>query len=243
MGSTKTVPRTRGDQPTHIRARLRATTRSPHTRGSTAVPPSDRCRRSPFPAHAGINRPGSDTPTAGTPVPRTRGDQPKYGNRLKLRKGRSPHTRGSTVTMDQFREYWPPFPAHAGINRRRVVSCGSTTTVPRTRGDQPSYAIVTTRYDDRSPHTRGSTDRLYRSCSSVGPFPAHAGINRCRHTNRPQIRPVPRTRGDQPPVVCGGAFVAPRSPHTRGSTGSRHDYACRFCPFPAHAGINRRSTT
>ena len=71
------VPRMRGDQPPRRNGRGNWPDRSPHARGSTALPRGQKALRWPFPACAGINR----------------GTQPAPWRWLR----RSPHARGSTA--------------------------------------------------------------------------------------------------------------------------------------------------
>ncbi len=73
----------------------------------------------------------------------------------------------------------------------------------------------------------------------LNPFPAHAGINRPLSFRARSWRTVPRTRGDQPAGPMEYDSQMDRSPHTRGSTGSRRHARSHREPFPAHAGINR----
>ncbi len=101
MGSTKTVPRTRGDQPTALIFLHLLGNRSPHTRGSTGLADLDRAMDNPFPAHAGINRDSPGRTGATKTVPRTRGDQPSPYDATEPVFSRSPHTRGSTEPPKQ----------------------------------------------------------------------------------------------------------------------------------------------
>ena len=47
------------------------------------------------------------------------------------------------------------FPAHAGMNRRRVRAASGCRCVPRTRGDEPVREVIHSGDTERSPHTRG----------------------------------------------------------------------------------------
>ncbi len=144
MGSRWAVPRTRGDQPEPGVLLGCFAVRSPHTRGSTGVAEFLRQSHRPFPAHAGINRDCRPSQSLRSAVPRTRGDQPPRGLTPRPEFDRSPHTRGSTVHYFGYPAPALPFPAHAGINRRRDVCCRHRVTVPRTRGDQPIPSPMTT---------------------------------------------------------------------------------------------------
>ncbi len=152
---------------------------------------------------------------------------------------RSPHTRGSTDGVIQRNTDTEPFPAHAGINRRRSSGASSSIPVPRTRGDQPGLRSRKSSGHARSPHTRGSTALRLVQLRRGDPFPAHAGINRLPRGPSAPIRSVPRTRGDQPRWRMTTWAPSTRSPHTRGSTGQLPRALDVQAPFPAHAGINR----
>ena len=93
---------------------------------------------------------------------------------------------------------------------------------------------------DRSPQARGSTGEGHEIAAHIAPFPAGAGINRVAGIWVPTLRAVPRRRGDQPIVDEVSSGLQTRSPQARGSTGHRPSGACKDCPFPAGAGINRR---
>ena len=116
---------------------------------------------------------------------------------------RSPHARGSIYRKQVAAAPFParagmngtrsavsrtsflnPFPARAGMNRRLPHS----TTVPRTRGDEPSPA---TRW--AVPRTRGDEPSTIRGASR-SPFPARAGMNRTSRAGRAHNR-VPARAG------------------------------------------------
>ena len=90
------VPRPRGDQPINKACVDGVLSRSPPTRGSTALHHAGDRRRSAFPAHAGINRPPKTQTASGCCVPRPRGDQPLMAHVAVVNPERSPPTRGST---------------------------------------------------------------------------------------------------------------------------------------------------
>ncbi|APZ52963.1 hypothetical protein Ga0080574_TMP2629 [Salipiger abyssi] len=94
---------------------------------------------------------------------------------------------------------------------------------------------------DRSPLARGSTDVTIAPEYVEGPFPARAGINRDDRRQEFSRPTVPRSRGDQPGADVGDGTSGPRSPLARGSTGRADGSSSAAGPFPARAGINRRS--
>ena len=88
------------------------------------------------------------------------------------------------------------FPAHAGMIPQVWPSVVLKSSVPRTRGDDPS----------------GASAAALKSIV----FPAHAGVIPPRRTPPSRSTSVPRTHGDDPKVLAPGADVALCSPHTRG---------------------------
>ncbi len=172
----------------------------------------------PFPADAGINRCADRPDGRNLTVPRRRGDQPRRTHSSRRDIGRSPQTRGSTDRTDGVSDHFEPFPADAGINRRRQAHPYARSPVPRRRGDQPPRIRKRPESWRRSPQTRGSTACERADASHAGPFPADAGINRNEVIILRRPATVPRRRGDQPTVPPVVATSPGRSPQTRGST-------------------------
>ena len=94
-----------------------------------------------------------------------------------------------------------------------------------------------------SPPTRGWTVVPWRIPAAPTVFPAHAGMDRCRHQPGGPRAGVPRPRGDGPTGVDPNSLVEMCSPPTRGWTGAApvRDRGGRV--FPAHAGMDRRAIT
>ena len=116
--------------------------RSPHARGSTAVSARINDPAAAFSARAGINRAGSWSTSSGYRVLRTRGDQPSsFIPKERIKKAFSPHARGSTALGYHPIGRAPAFSARAGINRTLLRSRPRSTSVLRTRGDQPQNLI------------------------------------------------------------------------------------------------------
>ena len=82
------------------------------------------------------------------------------------------------------------------MNRRTTCPDEPSTSVPRTRGDEP-----------RSRHAYSARE---------SPFPARAGMNRLPTMMTLLLPPVPRTRGDEPPEKGSLLRYRTRSPHARG---------------------------
>ena len=115
--------------------------------------------------------------------------------------------------------------------------------VPRTRGDGPSGLPVASDFDAGSPHTRGWTPRAGAGDRLHVGFPAHAGMDPTRPGGSRTARWVPRTRGDGPSIPPQAPRRMTGSPHTRGWTRPGRGSGCRDPGFPAHAGMDRTSST
>ena len=74
-------------------------------------------------------------------------------------------------------------------------------------------------------------------------FPAHAGMYRTLPSRERPRWPVPRTRGDVPPLGEVLELHGHCSPHTRGCTVVRVRPRDRLALFPAHAGMYRCAGT
>ena len=240
-GHRNAVPRRRGDQPFSRQAGEASPFRSPQARGSTESARWCRLSWAPFPAGAGINRPGTAEAVESVPVPRRRGDQPLGVTSDCPEYGRSPQARGSTDRCRTSHCLRRPFPAGAGINRMASKQEALNQSVPRRRGDQPHIADPADQAVNRSPQARGSTARGQPPRRADGPFPAGAGINRCVSGRKSGPCAVPRRRGDQPRPRLLDGRACYRSPQARGSTGRIAGILTLPSPFPAGAGINRRS--
>ena len=124
-----------------------------------------------------------------------------------------------------------------------MTSCPRRVRVPRTRGDGPCAALPTTGAVVGSPHTRGWTASSAGGTSPQEGFPAHAGMDPLQARLKGPTDGVPRTRGDGP----HGSSRMPRtdsgSPHTRGWTPEGAGSGAPPRGFPAHAGMDRISSS
>ena len=151
-----------------------------------------------------------------------------------------PHTRGSTPCSPSEPSSPPVSPARAGIDPSRRSRCDARPSLPRTRGDRPMIAVLST-FDEKSPpHTRGSTSPCRSVSCSYNVSPAHAGIDHAC-VQIPRIGwGLPRTRGDRPDRDSSSSIRFQSPPHTRGSTRGPRRMAARRGVSPAHAGIDPR---
>ena len=196
-----------------------------------------------FPAHAGMDPVQAGNEHGAGRLPRTRGDGPPSSAASFASSSASPHTRGWTCAVGATRRPGRGFPAHAGMDQAHARGPAEYRRLPRTRGDGPDIMELLTHAEWASPHTRGWTRRLVNDQRVGQGFPAHAGMD-------PQVSParrtparLPRTRGDGPSSFFPREEARAASPHTRGWTRSAIRDSSRGRGFPAHAGMDPRSST
>ena len=113
---------------------------------------------------------------------------------------------------------------------------------PRSRGDGPVDVSHGRLRIEVSPLTRGWTRLHHRTVLRVGGFPAHAGMDPGRGSWRPTPRRFPRSRGDGPSQSNTLVVFNAVSPLTRGWTRRRRPDPCPAAGFPAHAGMDPRTS-
>jgi len=86
-----------------------------------------------------------------------RGDRPSPLTPLMIQSPATPHARGSTSIRQRPGPTLPGYPACAGIDPVRQDGHGSTSRLPRMRGDRPFHLRVTSCAVLATPHARGST--------------------------------------------------------------------------------------
>ena len=150
-------PRTRGDGPDVIYARIQGEMVSPHTRGWTLRAAALDKNNDGFPAHAGMDPLPCVSPGSPTRFPRTRGDGPSLYGKFGANPAVSPHTRGWTFRRLDLHDGFAGFPAHAGMDPGRRRYRVMVMWFPRTRGDGPRSDTLLVASATVSPHTRGWT--------------------------------------------------------------------------------------
>ena len=200
---------------------------SPHTRGWTRARWDRILLDQGFPAHAGMDPSSRSRRPARTGLPRTRGDGPRQSPGSTGLASASPHTRGWTPLGGPRRRLRQGFPAHAGMDHKKMRLRPAAPRLPRTRGDGPVRTSNVSTSSAASPHTRGWTAPGFDTQAPGIGFPAHAGMDRRSTPPAARAAGLPRTRGDGPsarPRVEPGTQA---SPHTRGWTvvigGTRRD--------------------
>ncbi len=200
--------------------------------------PDGQARAVASPAYAGIDPRRCRGPAGRRCLPRVRGDRPSGAPCSSTCCWPPPRTRGSTPDMGLMQPRVKASPAYAGIDPAPSASPGSTTCLPRVRGDRPLVDNIFQLVPRPPPRTRGSTQDLLAGAVPVHASPAYAGID---PTGRSQylIRlRLPRVRGDRPydtEVTAGPALPPPR---TRGSTLVLVQEPTQSIASPAYAGID-----
>ena len=236
-------PRTRGDGPGPLPLSQSRAPLPPHTRGWTREGRAVPRHAAASPAHAGMDPAGCGSWSASACFPRTRGDGPSVGEVGSLVSVLPPHTRGWTWAVFDPDAMPPASPAHAGMDPPRASSGRSWTRFPRTRGDGPNADLASLSAKTLPPHTRGWTRHGLPPGVASDASPAHAGMDRGRSWGDLCFRGFPRTRGDGP-SSSSDAFPSPAlPPHTRGWTRWISGRRLSRWASPAHAGMDRSSST
>ena len=199
---------------------------SPPARGWTESPRFSCLAPSVFPARAGMDRSVPSVRSAGSRVPRPRGDGPARYSSGRCRSPCSPPARGWT-------------PARAGMDRRPRRRRSHSTCVPRPRGDGPEAVGNTVGLFRCSPPARGWTGRVLGRVSADPVFPARAGMDRTRAYETTTRPCVPRPRGDGPLDELNPMTKRSCSPPARGWTEDLSPIHRVRVVFPARAGMDR----
>ncbi len=86
-----------------------------------------------------------------------RGDRPSLQPIHAVCLAFTPHARGSTTTVKGTPEDAEVYPACAGIDLPTAETIPGHPSLPRMRGDRPSFHVVTSFLCEFTPHARGST--------------------------------------------------------------------------------------
>ena len=178
------LPRTRGDGPQTAVTLTKTTTAPPHTRGWSPYRSSKAEQPVGSPAHAGMVPPHRGGQPMGCGLPRTRGDGPSGQIAAWFGGWAPPHTRGWSPCLAARPTHGGGSPAHAGMVPAPGSIDNSSVWLPRTRGDGPRSASLTTPSLGAPPHTRGWSLRPQHVEDRLAGSPAHAGMV-------PWRRPVP----------------------------------------------------
>ena len=252
----KGLPRMRGDRPLY-NVRLKLVSQfTPHARGSTERTVAVERDIKVYPACAGIDPAASTASQASSRLPRMRGDRPPQVSVSCERYPFTPHARGSTERGERLKtlDSLPRMPGidpldyHVnhfpwGLPRMRIDLCYDMgilegQRLPRMRGDRPYLVVKVRKCGWFTPHARGSTSRVGRSCPKKSVYPACAGIDHPHFLNKVPDLGLPRMRGDRPQVGRQLERKRTFTPHARGSTWRAYQDALARSVYPACAGID-----
>ena len=195
------LPRMRGDRPCADWGHQEARGFTPHARGSTPQADPGPVSGRVYPACAGID-PIDEVITQDHPrLPRMRGDRPTDFTPFHVRRGFTPHARGSTHRSRFFGSQDTVYPACAGIDLAGTTRARKRWCLPRMRGDRPHHHAVPSHRRAFTPHARGSTESSEKLTLRLRVYPACAGIDLKVITYWQAIRCLPRMRGDRPTNV------------------------------------------
>ena len=217
---------------------LKASTSTPHARGSTSTRLTSFRLSTGYPACAGIHQDLTTDINAGVWLPRMRGDPPLLGFYHKGTELSTPHARGSTRVCQGGLRQRIVYPACAGIHLDPGFCEKKHPRLPRMRGDPPEVVGWKGLSELSTPHARGSTSLIGEMTVLSSVYPACAGIHPVSGLRKATTGSLPRMRGDPPIVaVCNtGALMS--TPHARGSTLNRLKEVQAQVVYPACAGIH-----
>ncbi len=218
----RAAPRTRGDGPSALGAKVEDLGCSPHPRGWSLRRGHPFRGRRLLPAPAGMVPFRYISIAPCQPAPRTRGDGPSRRPANTAAPSCSPHPRG--WSLEEAGEHGGAvlLPAPAGMVPPPNWTGSAPSSAPRTRGDGPSGDALRPAPQSCSPHPRGWSHRRRRCARPAQLLPAPAGMVPTDPISARITYPAPRTRGDGPLEQFCGPFSGSCSPHPRGwSQGDR----------------------
>ena len=233
------VPRPRGDGPPGYRPSGCIPARSPPARGWPGGKPQIDHRARAFPARAGMARPPAGRRGYERRVPRPRGDGPSLHSLSASDRERSPPARGWPGIDRHVVRAGRAFPARAGMARMTPESSFPWPSVPRPRGDGPSWTLRRVPDRARSPPARGWPENAVFPRPGGRAFPARAGMARFTPRLLRGMKGVPRPRGDGPVHAALAAGDEGRSPPARGWPNRKQGESDMYHAFPARAGMAR----
>ena len=209
-------PRSRGENPSDMRAITQAGGSSPLTRGKQAAGSLSVIFFRLIPAHAGKTSSGASLPHRLQAHPRSRGENRSTMSAPRGMVGSSPLTRGKPEFFGACEARLRLIPAHAG-----KTCCGSCPgsgrpAHPRSRGENVISPFAIASRKGSSPLTRGKPNLTTAMPAGMGLIPAHAGKTTIRKGSNPWTQAHPRSRGENTADDALTAQPAGSSPLTRG---------------------------
>ena len=202
LGSSGSLPHTRGDAPPTPRRSASRPALTPHAWGCTALPGSARVAGAAYPTRVGMHPRRSSTPTTRTCLPHTRGDAPRVENAGGSGSSLTPHAWGCTRAVGgrlvaggayptrvgmHPRRPCPPqvdraYPTRVGMHRRPPCAAPCSRCLPHTRGDAPRKFESTISVSRLTPHAWGCTQIAMRAHKYAPAYPTRVGMHRIRQS-------------------------------------------------------------
>ena len=209
-------PRSRGENPHHLGARVKKEGSSPLTRGKPRSGQATRLSTRLIPAHAGKTGYEAAISARIWAHPRSRGENLFLIRTSCARVGSSPLTRGKHTRREITRNEHGLIPAHAGKTTACPAARPAGRAHPRSRGDNEGSIALAAVMVGSSPLTRGKR--------TAAPRRVPAGVAH------------PRSRGENFETCASADCAAGSSPLTRGKLVIGVDKALKIGLIPAHAG-------
>ena len=205
---SRSSPRTRGCS-LIIAGYVGATRSSPRTRGCSGVRRAQRRLHQVVPAHAGVFRIRTTSPSVRGRRPRARGGVPADASRPHRNPRSSPRTRGCSLLFKARLPEADVVPAHAGVFPVCALFGERAESRPRARGGVPIRAGPKRFGWSSSPRTRGCSEGFTMYDHERQVVPAHAGVFQSERVLPSRNRSRPRARGvfpgttEEPPEGLG----------------------------------------
>ena len=157
--------------------------------------------------------------------------------------GSSPLTRGKRGSCNQAAVFVGLIPAHAGKTMRVRTPAARFRAHPRSRGENPIFALTLKCGCGSSPLTRGKHGRGCDYCWCERLIPAHAGKTGTPAAVDCVTAAHPRSRGENGFKTASRRVLAGSSPLMRGKHHQEAQRADQDRLIPAHAGKTQLRTT
>ena len=151
---------------------------SPHMRGTRGGTQRARIPVGIIPAYAGNTPSRPHISAQSRDHPRICGEHCEYAHKWGVRKGSSPHMRGTLDVITQIFLAKGIIPAYAGNTVRSAIHAFYPRDHPRICGEHNSEGYQRSRRQGSSPHMRGTHDRQTHPLTGLGIIPAYAGNTR-----------------------------------------------------------------
>ena len=190
---------------------------SPHSRGTPYCSSSALMCPRIIPAFAGNTRYCRSRSEGPRDHPRIRGEHLHVLHISRLKRGSSPHSRGTLDDRSMFMDYYGIIPAFAGNTMIECFKLNKIWDHPRIRGEHQSSTRSRKKAQGSSPHSRGTLWLATTGIELPGIIPAFAGNTWIVIRIKTGKEDHPRIRGEHQKQEECAELPLGSSPHSRGT--------------------------